>query len=331
LYLENELLRILVVADKGADILEFLYKPIDMEFLWQSYNGLRRFNHYRPSNPLLDGHFREYYAGGWHEMLPNGAGPCNHRGAFFGQHGEATLLPWDYRIEVDEPGRVQVTFRVRTVRLPLLVEKTLTVEGGSPTLHIRERIVSEADQPIEVLWGHHPTFGWPFLERGCRVYLPPCTIQIGEELLPNSRLAPLQRKTWPMVLSRNGEELDLSMLPGAEVKSQDFIRLEELSDGWFAIVNPNKQVGFALWWDLKVFPVLGFWQVFRGAFDFPWYGMNYLAALEPACDLPSLSKAAAEGSALCLEPGGTQQVELEATVFLKPLIVQGVQRGGIVR
>ena len=129
LYLENELLRILVVADKGADILEFLYKPIDMEFLWQSYNGLRRFNHYRPSNPLLDGHFREYYAGGWHEMLPNGAGPCNHRGAFFGQHGEATLLPWDYRIEVDEPGRVQVTFRVRTVRLPLL-EASRTSPGA---------------------------------------------------------------------------------------------------------------------------------------------------------------------------------------------------------
>jgi len=40
--LENERLRLLVVADKGADLLERLYKPLDLELLWRSYHGLRR-------------------------------------------------------------------------------------------------------------------------------------------------------------------------------------------------------------------------------------------------------------------------------------------------
>jgi hypothetical protein len=72
--LENESLRILVAADKGADILEFLHKPTDTECLWQSPSGLQS-PYFRPSSPLETGHFREYFAGGWYEMLPNGPAP----------------------------------------------------------------------------------------------------------------------------------------------------------------------------------------------------------------------------------------------------------------
>lgn len=327
--IENELLRVVVAADKGADILEFLFKPLDIDFLWHSYNGLRRFEHYRPSTPLPSGHFREHYPGGWHEMMPNGPEPCTHRGATFGQHGEATHLPWTYEIESDEPERVSVRFSVRTVRLPILAEKVLSLETGASTLRVHERIRSEASQEVEILWGHHPVFGWPFLESGCRVYLPPCQILIGESL-PNSRLAPAQRSVWPFAVSASGEPMDLSIIPGPEVKSQDFIRLENFSEGWFSLVNPASQIGFAMRWDRQLFPVLGFWQIFRGALDFPWYGMNYLAALEPASELPSISYASGRNTALRLPAGGSIETELEATAFRSPLVVRIVKPGGMV-
>ncbi|HXI14938.1 MAG TPA: DUF4432 domain-containing protein, partial [Chloroflexota bacterium] len=34
--LENELLRVGVVASKGADVVELRYKPRDLDFLWHS-------------------------------------------------------------------------------------------------------------------------------------------------------------------------------------------------------------------------------------------------------------------------------------------------------
>jgi hypothetical protein len=34
--LENEKLRITILVDKGADIYEFLYKPLDIDFMWRS-------------------------------------------------------------------------------------------------------------------------------------------------------------------------------------------------------------------------------------------------------------------------------------------------------
>jgi hypothetical protein len=328
--LENELLRIVVATDKGADITEFLYKALDVELLWQSWNGLRRFEHFRPSTPLGAGHFREHYPGGWHEMLPNGPVPTEYRGAAFGYHGEVTLLPWDCAVVMDEPERVEVRFLVRTVRVPLVLEKVLILESGSATLRIRERLRSEAGQDVDVLWGHHPTFGWPFVERGCRVHLPACMVRVGDDPLPNSRVAPSQVRPWPFVQARDGGTLDLSEIPGPEAASQDFVRLEDLADGWFAVVNPRRELGFALSWDRELLPNLGFWQVLRGGSDYPWYGMNYLVALEPARDLASLADAASRGSAIRLGPASTVEMELEATVFRAPLEVRAVRANGII-
>jgi hypothetical protein len=130
---------------------------------------------------------------------------------------------------------------------------------------------------------------------------------------------------------RNGETIDISLLPGPEARSHDFVRLEELTDGWFAIVNPERAVGFGLRWDVAVFPVLGYWQLFHGGPDYPWYGMNYLAALEPAVELPSLEEAAGRGTALTLEPGVPFETEFEATAFRSPLEVCAVGHGGEIR
>jgi hypothetical protein len=329
--LENEELRVVVVADKGTDLIEFLYKPLDLECLWQAPGGLRSPLHYRPSSPLAAGHFREHFAGGWYEMLPNGPAPCSHRGAEFGYHGEATLLPWGYQILMDEPEKIEVKFRVRLLRLPLLVEKTLSLTSQRATLHIHERITNEAGQEVEFLWGHHPTFGWPLVEEGARIYLPSCRAITGEVLPQNHRLAPMQQAVWPHIGGVDGATIDLSFIPGPAARAHDFVRLEEFSSGWFAIVNPHRQAGFGLRWDARVFPLLGYWQVFRGAMDYPWYGMNYLIALEPACELPSLSEAVRRGTAHRLAAGAQIETELEATIFRAPLTVTEIQRGGQVR
>ena len=39
--IENEILRVVVLIDKGADIYEFLHKPSDTDFVWRSPWGVR--------------------------------------------------------------------------------------------------------------------------------------------------------------------------------------------------------------------------------------------------------------------------------------------------
>lgn len=327
--LENETLRILLAADKGADILEFLHKPTDTECLWQSPAGLQS-AHFRPSNPLETGHFREYFAGGWYEMLPNGPAPCEYRGASFGYHGEATLLAWEASVVEDEPEQVAVRFVARLNRIPLRVEKTVRLRQEQSTLLLSERITNESNQRVEFLWGQHPTFGGSLLEPDVRVFVPPCNVIVPEVVPCDARLAANQTARWPFVRGIAGERIDLSIVPGYEPGSHDFVRLENLEADWFALVNARRHVGFALRFDVQLFPVLGYWQLFGGAPDYPWYKQHFLAALEPACDLPSLSEAAARGTAIELEGSESIETTMEATASADLSEVHSLALGGIV-
>ena len=92
--LENEELRVTIIADKGTDIYEFLYKPRDVDFMWRTWAGLRERSHFEPSSPRAAGAHLDYYEGGWQELFPNCGNISLHQGAEVGQHGEVLLLPW---------------------------------------------------------------------------------------------------------------------------------------------------------------------------------------------------------------------------------------------
>ena len=113
-----------------------------------------------------------------------------------------------------------------------------------------------------------------------------------------------------------------------EIRSHDFLCLEQFQDGWCAIVNPHRKLGWALRWDTKLFPGLGFWQLFRGGSGYPWYGRYYLAALELLNELLSLTEAVERGTAFCLEGLDSVETVWEATAFSSPLDVKGVLPGG---
>ena len=162
--LENEILRVSFLADKGSDIYEFLHKPTDTDFMWRSPLGVRNPATFVPTIPRAEGAFLDYYEGGWQECLPTGGDPAEYAGTEFGPHGEVCLIPWDYAIVEDSPQRVSVRFRVRTYRTPLLIEKTVTLERHSGVLTIAEQVTNEGAVPIDIMWGHHPAFGPPFLD-----------------------------------------------------------------------------------------------------------------------------------------------------------------------
>lgn len=283
--IENETLRAVICADKGADILELLHKPSDTEMLHQAPAGVTRPGDEQPS-PLAAGSFRDVFPGGWYLMLPNGPLPCQHRGAEYGQHGEATFAAWDVAVETDLPDRVSVLMHARLRRTPLAVERRFTVEHGKPVLAIEERVTSEAGHDIELLWGHHPTFGAPLVEAGARIDLP----------------------------AGAGLPAALATLPADEVTLEDFTRFD-VPEGWLAVSNDRRRAGVALRWDETLFPMVGLWRMLGGKGDYPWFGARRMIALEPACDLPSLADAASRGTAIILTPAESRMTRIEATVF----------------
>ena len=331
--LENEKLRVTVIADKGADIYEFLYKPRDTDFLWRTRTGLVERAHFIPTNARGAGAHMDYYEGGWQELFPNCGGLSLHQGAEIGQHGEVLLLPWRYTIARDDPEEIEVRFDVRTVRTPFHLVKSMTLRRNESILRLSERATNESGQEVDFTWGQHPAFGWPFIDEHCRIDLPECRILTFDEFTPDtSRLKADQSSDWPMAEGRDGNHVDLSHIPGPEAAAHDMVFLDRMRDGWYAITNTASRLGFALRYPAGIFKTLWYWQVYRGGRDYPWWSSTYNIALEPSATLPILERAAARGDALSLGAGKSLELEMLAVAFEGLDRVTGVtSEGGVIK
>jgi galactose mutarotase-like enzyme len=333
LLIQNELLQIVVLVDKGAEIIQFLYKPRDVDFIWRAPNRLRDPARFVPAGGDPASPFFDRWSGGWFEVLPNGGPFSEVRGAPLGFYAETTNLPWEYRIVEDTPERVSVALWVRTYRTPFLLQKTLTLESGRPALFIEERLTNEGRETLPFMWGHHPVVGAPFLDADCRISAPPSTVEVlHAEDGPDYRMGLHQVATWPVVQDRSGQPLDLRQMPPATDHVMDNCYLSEFDQGWIAISNPDLGVGFGLAWDPSVFRYIWLWQALGGGIGYPWYGRTYNMGLEPWTSFPcgGLSEAIERGTNLEIEAGASLDTWLTAAAFTDCNDVAAIDRSGTV-
>jgi len=315
LFIENELLRVGVLLDKGADLFSFLHKPSDTDFLWRSPQGLIAPSRFTPTKPSSSGAFLDHYHGGWQEILPGG-GPANYRGAELGLHGEVTHLGWDYDLIEDSPEKVRVRLSVDCIRTPLRLIREMWLESGKPTLFFNETITNLSSEAVDFMWGHHPAFGAPFLHAGMRLCIPANRAVVHDPRFASSgKLEPGMEFAWPLA-EINGERLDLSYVQGPEAGFAELIYLNQLSAGWYAIMDPEKQLGIGLSWPLEVFPYLWFWMVYGKAPGYPWWNRAYVVALEPWTSAPNdLDQALELGTCAHLEGGKQISITFSATAI----------------
>jgi len=314
LFLENDLLRLQILLDKGTDIVEFLYKPDDVNFLWRSPIPFYRFprNNLAPSDT---GCFLDCYPGGWQEIFPNAGLPCEYKGARLGLHGEVCLLPWRYSIKEDSADKLSICFSVDTVRTPFHLEKTLSLKRGKSCLFIDEEVLNLAGEDMDFCWGHHPAFGSPFLSSDCFIKLKKATVTVAAgDGKAVTNLTP-GTFSWPLVPGKKGGKVDISICPSEKETVADNIFLTDLAEGAYELVNQRLKLGFRLEFDLEVFRCLWFWRVAGGSFHYPWYGRTYTVALEPFSSLPQLTEAIKRGQQLTLPPGGRKKTFLTASII----------------
>lgn len=317
-WMENDYLRIGILAGRGGDIFEFRYKPKDVDFLLRLTKGIL--------NPNVDfsqmrdtpNQFEDYYYGGWQEILPNSPG-FKYRGASLGQHGEVSLTPWKHAILENTPEKVSVKLWARPLRMPILIEKTLTLEAGKATLFIDEKLTNESRTHLDIAWGQHIAFGLPFLQEGAKITTNARRFFAEPLMPPQRRFQPGIELDFPKALNINGLEDDASLIPPEPATPySDLAYLSGFDDkAFYALKNETKDVGFALRWDARIFGHVWYWTERYATRDAPWWGNTYAIALEPwtMCWRPDPEQAIADGEWLRLEAGETITTKLEASGF----------------
>ena len=294
--LENEKLRISVVAGRGADVVECLYKSKDLDLVWLSRHGT---NYSDSSYSYVDplGAFVDNYPGGWQTVFPNGGPPVVHEGASFSQHAEVALLPWDFEIISDEVHEISVKFYCRTRKTPFLVSRVMTLRQNSAKLEIVETIENLSDVEIPTMWGTHFSFGTPFLNPGDAIKIAgqPKVIchptGVGGD---RRRIEILEDFSWP-----NHDGIDFSIIPEKNAPS-DMLYLTELDVAEYEVISKHHNLSVKVNWDKDLMPYLWFWQEFGRSKGYPWFGQNYNIGLEPFSSYPTngLVEAIENGTAL---------------------------------
>lgn len=316
--LENELLRVVVLADKGADIYELVHKPTDTDFMWRTPWGVRDPRRFIPSTGWPEGIWQDVYEGGWQTLAPTGGPPMNYAGAEIGQHSEATTMPWDVQIIDDTPERVSARFWVRTYRTPFFIEKTLSLDAGAAILTVQETVVNEAEEEADCVWGQHIALGPPFLSPDCRLDIAGGGFVVpGEGDQATRRLKSDQSGRWPIAVGRDGQEVDLRRIPPKSDRVQDYMAFTGLESGWYAVTNPDRKVGFAFVFPKETFRYLWYWQVFGGGSGYPWYRRTYNVGLEPFSSLANgmPMPGSSESTAIRMAAGERRTATMRAVAY----------------
>ena len=311
LWLENDLIAVTVLPEKGADIYEFIYKPSRVDFLMKSPHGLQ------PPGETPPADFLENYEGGWQELFPNPGDAVETCGEPLPFHGEVALLPWEFVVVQDDEIATTALFRVRCQKTPFEIERRMRLRTGSPSLEIEETVTNESDTSTHFCWGHHIVLGGNFLEEGCRLDLPAGKIVTPKELYEpdTAQLAPGQCEPWPFALGRKpGERVDLRLIPGPQAQSHDDVYMTELGGGWLEVSNPRLRLSFQVEWDASLFRCLVNWRPLGGA-DLPPLTGIYGLGIEPWVSRFSLNEAIERSEALELGARGSVSTALRVNIL----------------
>lgn len=327
LEIENDILSVTILLDKGADIYRFIYKPQNIDVLWKAPWGLKESA--RGFDSAFDSStaWLEAYAGGWQVLFPNGGDPNTYKGAPLSFHGEASMKAWDYETVNASVESVEIKLSTRLFRSPYSIERWMRVESGSPILHIRERITNHAGEAMDCMWSHHPAYGAPFLSEHCVIDVGTKTF-VADDLYEGTAnpLSLNQSYDWPMA-----GDVDMSKVPGDDTPRDILAYFQGFESGWYGITNTQLGMGVGLSWDTRVFPYAWFWQELNASAGFPFYKSSYVMAIEPASSIPGQGLGTVmekSGTHLTLQPGEHKEVEMKAVFYESQSGVQKIDSNG---
>lgn len=289
--LENALLRVLILPEAGAKILQIVYKPHDAHLLW---NNPRIPVAKNPVNARYD----DVWSGGWDELFPNDEATVI-AGEPYPDHGELWTCSWDYTLlrTADEVG---VRLTCRTPISAIRVEKEIRLCRGEAMLRFHHRFTNEGGTPFPFLWKLHPAFA---VSPDHRIDFPAMRV-VREPAFPGTlEGAPLEFD-WP-VAHTGAEAIDLRRVPPVSEQRVHFFYGTDLSAGWCALTNTATGLACGLRFDPRVFSSCWLFASYGG-----WRNYN-VAVLEPCSGYPlNFDEMLRHQRARILGPGETLATEV---------------------
>lgn len=241
--------------------------------------------------------FDPHWTGGWEDVFPNDMADTV-LGHQLVDHGEL----WSQRWQVEEAGhsKARLSYACRT--MPMMVEKTFSLEGGR--LSMDYAFENRGNEALPVFFKFHAAVP---IAPGDRFILPECDIE--PVALGFSRFIGKEGRTrFPFGKTAGDEDVRLDTVPERSAQSQEFFYAMDLSEGHCGLRKVDgSELRFTF--DRRQLPYVWVFQsynMFRG---------HWAAILEPCTTIPyDLNEAYRRGTTPVIQPGRRLDVRIEAEV-----------------
>jgi len=276
--LSNDQLEVVVDPRRGADVLHATHRASGVDVLaatpWHERAESIRSGRMAPWSTDPTAGALEGYAGGWNVLCPNAGGARDVAGAPLPFHGEAWAVPWTVLSASD----TSTTLRVELYSVPLAIERTVSIEGGTITLS--DALTNLSPVALDVDYVSHPALSTAFLDGKC-------TIDTGAHRFtadPDypSMLTPGASHDWPLATQTGGGALDLRTVPTPGTPHTAFGWLSDFSEHRASVTNHDLGLTVSLEWDGTHLPYAWWWQELNATPAFPWFQRARVMAIEPS-------------------------------------------------
>lgn len=280
--LENELIEVVLMPQRGGEIHQIRWKNNGFDFLCEGRPDMPDIRVPEPNTPLTPAEnaaFSNFYT-----MFPNAGPQQSYLGYQYEFHGDIRSVGWEYQIWSNDEAKIILELKATCKELPFQLKRTVTLEHGSSSLDFKDEL-SHVGQVggdrLPFIYGFHPYFSIPFLAQGTQFRVD------GQTLFE---------------------------LPSREEAVSKLFSVETGPTGLVEVYNPTLKTTFRLKVDGAFLKHTWLWFVSRPDKNV------YLGALIPCTNFISgqdgINAAIANDTALWLEPGQSRssdwQIEVEA-------------------
>jgi hypothetical protein len=311
--LENELLRVDVLPEAGSKVYNFVHTPSGRNLLWHN-------PHVPPARQHFGACFDDNWSGGWDELIPNDLPVAEPEGDLLPDHGEywSQAAKWD--VLRDDGQAAAVRFAIRGRVLPVLLEKTLTLEAGASHLHVHYRLTNQGPKLVEFDWNIHPAMA---ITPDSRLDVP--VLEGYSDPWREAQFKGFTPIRWPYIQDRRGAQVDLRRVEGPASAIADMHYLTPVREGWWALTDQRAKVGFGLAFPKDIFPHVWLFRTFGG-----WRGL-YTLILEASNGLTrDLGEARKTGVCGQLAGGASLEVDVTAVAYSGAASVARIDPDGTV-
>ena len=277
--LENDLVRALIIAGKGADLLEYVWKPTGANCFHRSNIPFEAYSSRDLKKERLASH-TEMGLGGWMTVLPHRA---RYKDIELTQEtgGIGATVPWEYIVVENSDVTVSVKFCTDLPVIPMRIEKVFTLADGSASLTIDETVNFHGDEPVEFTWTEHAMFGGDFVDEDTVVCLPSerAFDAWAHMAAPDKPLDSFINPASAFPLkggAKNSTLFDLRRPLPTSYNGSEFIVFDKLKEGRAGLHNAKSGLSISLSWDKALFPYM------RSLYQ---SGDSIIIGLEPGDDM----------------------------------------------